>query len=90
MLRARAPPLSRLHADLGRLLATKEGADVEFEVGGKIFAAHKSVLAARSAVFKEEFFGPTKEKDTSYVRISDMHPESCSPRISSSPPAGTT
>ena len=49
---------------------------MEFEVGGKIFAAHKSVLAARSAVFKEEFFGPTKEKDTSYVRISDMHPES--------------
>ena len=76
VLRARAPPLSGLHADLGRLLATKEGADVEFEVGGKIFAAHKSVLAARSAVFKEEFFGPTKEKDTSYVRISDMHPES--------------
>ncbi|KAG2631548.1 hypothetical protein PVAP13_2NG023695 [Panicum virgatum] len=76
VLRARAPPLSGLHADLGRLLATKEGADVEFEVGGKIFAAHKSVLAAQSAVFKEEFFGPTKEKDTSYVRISDMHPES--------------
>ncbi|KAG2631456.1 hypothetical protein PVAP13_2NG062402, partial [Panicum virgatum] len=75
VLRARAPPLSGLHADLGRLLATKEGADVEFEVGGKIFAAHKSVLAAQSAVFKEEFFGPTKE-DTSYVRISDMHPES--------------
>ncbi|KAG2631460.1 hypothetical protein PVAP13_2NG383200 [Panicum virgatum] len=76
VLRARAPPLSGLHADLGRLLATKEGADEEFEVGGKIFAAHKSVLAARSVVFKEEFFGPTKEKDTSYVLISDMHPES--------------
>ncbi|XP_025800271.1 BTB/POZ and MATH domain-containing protein 2-like [Panicum hallii] len=64
ILRARAP-LSSLHADLRRLLATKEGADVEFEVEGKVFAAHKSVLAARSSVFKEEFCGPTKEKDTS-------------------------
>ncbi|PVH63408.1 hypothetical protein PAHAL_2G021300 [Panicum hallii] len=49
ILRARAP-LSSLHADLRRLLATKEGADVEFEVEGKVFAAHKSVLAARSSV----------------------------------------
>ncbi|KAF8714038.1 hypothetical protein HU200_028031 [Digitaria exilis] len=48
---------------------SKEGADVELEVHGKVFAAHKSVLAARSSVFKEEFFGPTKEKDTSYVVI---------------------
>ncbi|XP_039793776.1 BTB/POZ domain-containing protein 2-like [Panicum virgatum] len=70
-------PLSGLPADLGRLLATKEGADVEFEViGGKIFAAHKAVLAARSSVFKDEFFGQAKEKGTSFVRISDMHPES--------------
>jgi speckle-type POZ protein len=70
------PPLSGLNADLGRLLATKDGADVEFEVLGKVFAAHKCVLAARSLVFKEEFFGPAKEEDTSYVRvIPDMRPE---------------
>jgi speckle-type POZ protein len=74
--RARAPPLSGLPADLGRLLATKEGADVELEVQGKVFAAHKSVLAARSPVFMEELFGPAKEEDTSYVRIMpDMSPE---------------
>jgi speckle-type POZ protein len=72
------PPPSGLHADLGRLLATKEGADVEIEVCGKVFAAHKSVLAARSSVFRAYFFGPTKEEDTSYVRIGDddgMRPE---------------
>ncbi|OQU88409.1 hypothetical protein SORBI_3002G028201 [Sorghum bicolor] len=74
--RPRAPPLSGLPADLGRLLATKEGADVELEVQGKVFAAHKSVLAARSPVFMEELFGPAKEEDTSYVRIMpDMSPE---------------
>ncbi|CAN6202970.1 unnamed protein product [Urochloa humidicola] len=64
-----------LPADLGRLLATKEGSDVEIEVSGKVFAAHKTVLAARSPVFKEDFFGPAKEKDTDFVRISNMCPE---------------
>ncbi|KAL6647089.1 hypothetical protein ACP70R_014526 [Stipagrostis hirtigluma subsp. patula] len=67
--------VSGLHADLGRLLATKEGADVDFEVSGKVFAAHKLVLAARSPVFKADFFGPMKEESTSYIRICDMHPD---------------
>ncbi|KAL6880261.1 hypothetical protein ACP4OV_011826 [Aristida adscensionis] len=67
--------LSGLRADLGRLLATREGADVVFEVSGKAFAAHKLVLAARSPAFKADFFGPMKEAATSYVRICDMHPD---------------
>ncbi|KAK3124399.1 hypothetical protein QOZ80_7BG0586010 [Eleusine coracana subsp. coracana] len=80
---------SGLQADLGRLLQTKEGADVEVEVHGQLFAAHKVVLAAhkvvlaahevvlaaRSTVFKEEFFGHKKEETTSYIRISDLHPK---------------
>ncbi|CAL5078214.1 unnamed protein product [Urochloa decumbens] len=75
--RTAPPPASGLlNADLGRLLETKEGADVELEVGGKVFAAHKTVLAARSPVFKEDFFGTAKEKDTGFVRvIGDMHTE---------------
>ncbi|CAM0147603.1 unnamed protein product [Urochloa decumbens] len=64
-----------LPKDLGHLLATKEGADVDFEVGGMVFAAHRCVLAARSPVFKDDFFGPTKEENTSYIRINDMNPE---------------
>ncbi|XP_066395740.1 BTB/POZ and MATH domain-containing protein 1-like [Miscanthus floridulus] len=69
-------PLSGLPADLGCLLATKEGADVDLEVRGKVFAAHKSVLAARSPVFMEQLFGPAKEEDTSYVSIIlNMRPE---------------
>nr|CAB3451882.1 unnamed protein product [Digitaria exilis]CAB3455642.1 unnamed protein product [Digitaria exilis] len=66
---------SGLAADLGRLLETKQGSDVDFEVCGKVFPAHKLVLAARSPVFMADFFGPAKEKDTSYVRIHDMHPD---------------
>ncbi|XP_039793125.1 BTB/POZ and MATH domain-containing protein 2-like [Panicum virgatum] len=81
--RAPAPALrssismSGLPADLGRLLETKQGADVDFEVCGKVFAAHKLVLAARSSVFMEDFFGPAKEKATgsSHIRICDMHPD---------------
>ena len=56
--------MSGLPADLGRLLETKQGADVDFEVCGKVFAAHKIVLAARSSVFMADFFGPAKEKAT--------------------------
>ncbi|TVU41000.1 hypothetical protein EJB05_14488, partial [Eragrostis curvula] len=77
LARVPPPPVQTdpvLHADLGRLLETKEGADVNFEVRGKVFAAHKLVLAARSSVFKEDFFGSTKKKTTtSYV--CDMDPK---------------
>jgi speckle-type POZ protein len=71
---------SGMRADLARLLeTTHEGTDVEFEVrGGKVFAAHKLVLAARSPVFKAEFFGGATledEKTTSYVRVRDTHPD---------------
>lgn len=50
---------------------------MDFEVCGKVFAAHKIVLAARSSVFMEDFFGPAKEKATgsSHIRICDMHPD---------------
>ncbi|XP_047079099.1 BTB/POZ and MATH domain-containing protein 3-like [Lolium rigidum] len=46
------------------LLLTKEGADITFEVGGKKFAAHRIVLAARSTVFKAQLFGAMDEGAT--------------------------
>ncbi|CAL5067170.1 unnamed protein product [Urochloa decumbens] len=75
LVRARSSPALGLHGDLDRLLETKEGADVEIEVCGKVFGAHKTVLAARSPVFREDFFGPAKEKATEFVRIGDMRSE---------------
>uniref|UniRef100_A0A0E0MHA8 BTB domain-containing protein n=1 Tax=Oryza punctata TaxID=4537 RepID=A0A0E0MHA8_ORYPU len=69
-----APPPSDLHRHLGRLLKTKAGADVTFDVAGVTFAAHRCVLAARSPVFMAELLGPMKEKDTAshVVAIRDM------------------
>ncbi|KQK01195.1 hypothetical protein BRADI_3g54375v3 [Brachypodium distachyon] len=70
------PPCD-LGRHLGNLLETEKGADVVFEVGGKSFAAHRCVLAARSSVFAAELFGPMKEGNTALgvVRIQDMEAE---------------
>ncbi|CAL4979518.1 unnamed protein product [Urochloa decumbens] len=66
-------PLSDLHRDIGALLSTGEGADVTFNVGGEMLAAHSNVLGARSSVFKAELFGPLKaEKAAGPVLIVDM------------------
>ena len=46
-----------------------------FEVGDKVFAAHKLLLAAGLMVLQADFFGVAKEKATGYVRICDMHPD---------------
>ncbi|KAL6901800.1 hypothetical protein ACP4OV_004676 [Aristida adscensionis] len=50
-------PRSDMHEHFGDLLRSKDGADVVFEIGGETFAAHRCVLAARSAVFRTQFFG---------------------------------
>ncbi|XP_048527914.1 BTB/POZ and MATH domain-containing protein 2-like [Triticum urartu] len=57
-------PPSDIHRHLGDLLSSKAGVDVEFRVGGKTFSAHRLVLAARSPVFRAEFFGNMKESTT--------------------------
>ncbi|KAE8820525.1 Speckle-type POZ protein-like protein [Hordeum vulgare] len=48
-------PPSELHQQLAEVLwGSKEGVDVEIEVGGETFAAHRWMLAARSPTFKAE------------------------------------
>ncbi|CAL5011090.1 unnamed protein product [Urochloa decumbens] len=59
----------------GNLLREKKGVDVTFLVGGETIEAHKIVLAARSPVFKAEFFGTMMESGTSRVTVEDMQPE---------------
>ncbi|CAL4991266.1 unnamed protein product [Urochloa decumbens] len=51
------------------------GGDIKFDVGSETFVAHKYVLAARSPVFKAEFFGgPMMENAATRVRIHDIEP----------------
>ncbi|KAF0930224.1 hypothetical protein E2562_030869 [Oryza meyeriana var. granulata] len=64
------PPPDMRH-QLGDLLSTKEGADVELLVGGESFAAHRCVLAARSPVLKSKLSGPTKKRT---IQIDGMEP----------------
>ncbi|KAF8673380.1 hypothetical protein HU200_048943 [Digitaria exilis] len=52
------PPEMERH--LCHLLSSGEGADVAFEVGGETVPAHRTILAARSPVFKAELFGPAR------------------------------
>ncbi|XP_051197278.2 BTB/POZ and MATH domain-containing protein 5-like [Lolium perenne] len=67
-------PPSDMQSHFSNLLFTKEGADITFEVGGKKFAAHRIVLAARSAVFKAQLFGAMDEGATapSVLKINDI------------------
>lgn len=65
-------PSSNLHQNLGDLLQTEMGADVTFLVRGESFAAHKLLLAARSPVFKAQFFGEMKEKSSNHVEVEGM------------------
>ncbi|KAJ1693899.1 hypothetical protein LUZ63_010597 [Rhynchospora breviuscula] len=54
------------------LLETGEGADVSFIVGEDIIHAHKYILAARSPVFKAQFFGPMEGKKNGSIEVKDM------------------
>ncbi|KAM0929656.1 hypothetical protein ACQ4PT_001670 [Festuca glaucescens] len=66
-------PPSDMHLHFGDLLTSKAGVDVEFLVAGETFSAHQSVLAARSPVFRAQFFGPMKEVTTTdAICIDDM------------------
>ena len=67
-----AVPSTNLHQHLGELLESETGADVTFLVCDESFAAHKDILAARSPVFKAQFFGDMKEKCSQRVEVKDM------------------
>ncbi|XP_021305684.1 BTB/POZ and MATH domain-containing protein 2 [Sorghum bicolor] len=73
--RGHVPP-SDLHRHLGDLLASKEGADVTFQVAAETFSAHRSILAARSRVLKAKLLGRTTTGTGAccVIRISDMLP----------------
>ena len=49
--------------------------DVSFNIGGRQFPAHKSILAAKSEVFEAMFQHPTKENFTNQIEIEDIEPD---------------
>ncbi|CAL4899240.1 unnamed protein product [Urochloa decumbens] len=65
-------PISDLHQQLSELLDSVIGVDVMFTVSGESFFAHKNILAARSPVFKAEFYGGMEENTARHVEIKDM------------------
>ncbi|KAJ8529086.1 hypothetical protein K7X08_035921 [Anisodus acutangulus] len=66
-------PDSDMGSHFGMLLENTEGSDVVFSVAGEKFHAHKLVLAARSPVFRTEFFDEL-EGDKQEIVVADMEP----------------
>ncbi|CAK9168566.1 unnamed protein product [Ilex paraguariensis] len=67
-------PDSDIGSHFGMLLENMEGSDVTFAVAGEKFHAHKLVLAARSSVFRSEFFDGM-EGDKQEIAVTDMEPK---------------
>ncbi|KAL3517541.1 hypothetical protein ACH5RR_020130 [Cinchona calisaya] len=65
-------PPSDIGQHFGQLLECGKGNDVNLEVNGENFSAHKLVLAARSPVFRAQLFGPMKDQNTQRIRVEDM------------------
>lgn len=65
-------------SDMGRcfkeLLSRCIGCDITFEVRDEKVRAHKWILAARSPVFKAQFFGPIGKADLHTVVVEDVEP----------------
>nr|CAB3485816.1 unnamed protein product [Digitaria exilis] len=70
-----AVPPSNMHQHFEHTYKVGKGTDLAFHVDGRLFHAHRCVLAARSPVFDAELFGPMKEKDTEPIKVDGM--EAC-------------
>ncbi|KAH7429968.1 hypothetical protein KP509_09G076000 [Ceratopteris richardii] len=67
-------PEPNIGLHFAELLENGLRSDITFEVDGESFAAHKLVLAARSPVFKAQFFGAMREKDSEVIHVKDIEP----------------
>lgn len=67
-------PPSDMGQSLKHLLDAELGCDVVFQVGKESFKAHKIVLAARSPVFKAQFFGLVGNPNSGKVELKDVEP----------------
>ncbi|XP_031249062.1 BTB/POZ and MATH domain-containing protein 2-like [Pistacia vera] len=67
-----AVPPCDIGKHFGKLLESGRCTDVNFDVDGEKFSAHKLVLAARSPVFRAQLFGPLKDQNTQCINVEDM------------------
>ncbi|CAH9126509.1 unnamed protein product [Cuscuta epithymum] len=67
-------PASDMGQSLKYLLDSEIGCDIVFQVGEESFKAHKLILAARSPVFKAQFFGLIGNPNTEKVELEDIEP----------------
>ncbi|KAJ8540447.1 hypothetical protein K7X08_030366 [Anisodus acutangulus] len=67
-------PPSDMGQSLKYLLDAELGCDIVFQVGGEIFKGHKLILAARSPVFRAQFFGLIGNPKSDEVELKDIEP----------------
>nr|GMC95989.1 BTB/POZ and MATH domain-containing protein 3-like isoform X1 [Ipomoea batatas] len=67
-------PASDMGQNLKYLMDSEIGCDIVFQVGKETFKAHKLVLAARSPVFRAQFFGLIGNPNAEEVEIKDIEP----------------
>ncbi|KAJ7964570.1 BTB/POZ and MATH domain-containing protein [Quillaja saponaria] len=67
-------PVSDMGHDFKGLLESEVGYDIVFQVGSESFKAHKLILAARSPVFRAQFFGLVGDPTLDKVVVEDIEP----------------
>lgn len=67
-------PPSDIGQGLKAFLDSGAGCDIVFQVGDEQFKAHKLILAARSPVFKAQFFGQLGDSSVDKVVVKDVEP----------------
>ncbi|KAJ8542105.1 hypothetical protein K7X08_016971 [Anisodus acutangulus] len=67
-------PPSDMGQSLKYLLDAELGCDIVFQVGGEVFKGHKLILAARSPVFRAQFFGLIGNPKSDEVELEDIEP----------------
>ncbi|KAG4181361.1 hypothetical protein ERO13_A10G222600v2 [Gossypium hirsutum] len=65
---------SEMGQNLKALLESEVGCDITFQVGDEAFKAHKLILAARSPVFRAQFFGLVGDPNIDKVVVKDVEP----------------
>lgn len=67
-------PISDMGRDFKDLFESQVGCDIVFKVKSESFRAHKLILAARSPVFRAQFFGLVGDPSLEEVVVEDIEP----------------